>query len=153
MSTNLDWLAVQRFEPCLLVRQAATFSDKKYQLTSTAFTTTNSTKISYVDWHPVCLARLVIRSRNRANKVSARCHKMVPEDVSWLVIQSRPFTLQPKSIFLATWLLVFALPQRTKADDRVEMSYEDYAENDGRIQVTTYGAYFESELASWFSVN
>jgi hypothetical protein len=56
-------------------------------------------------------------------------------------------------MFLATWLLVFALPQRTRSDDRVDFSYEDYAENDGRIHVGTAGMYFESELKSWFSLN
>jgi len=33
------------------------------------------------------------------------------------------------------------------------MGYEDYSENDGRIQVGTAGLYFESEIKSWFSIN
>jgi len=66
---------------------------------------------------------------------------------------SIPSFRQTQSLVLATWLLVFALPQRSRADDQIEMGYEDYSENDGRIQVGTAGLYFESELKSWFSVN
>jgi hypothetical protein len=49
--------------------------------------------------------------------------------------------------------LIFALPQRSRADDRVDLSYEDYKEENGRIHVGTAGLYFQSELASWVSVN
>jgi hypothetical protein len=38
---------------------------------------------------------------------------------------------------------------RTRAEDRVDYRYEDYAEEDGRIHVATQGAYFEKTLNSW----
>ena len=85
--------------------------------------------------------------------MAVRCHKIRLHDARCAGKISIPLIPQYKSIFLATWLLVFALPHRTKADDRVDFSYEDYAENDGRIHVGTAGFYFESELKSWFSIN
>jgi hypothetical protein len=85
--------------------------------------------------------------------MAVRCHKIRLHDARCAEKKTVPRTLPYQSIVLAVWLLVFALPQRSRADDRVDLSREDYFENDGRIHVTTYGAYFESELASWFSVN
>lgn len=38
---------------------------------------------------------------------------------------------------------------RGKAEDRVDYRYEDYAEENDRIHVTTQGAYFDTSLASW----
>ncbi len=82
-----------------------------------------------------------------------RCHKNRLHDARCTETKSVPLSRHYQSLFLATWLLIFALPQRSRADDRVDFSYEDYAENDGRIHVGTAGLYFESELKSWFSVN
>ena len=64
-----------------------------------------------------------------------------------------PPALFHQSLFLAAWLLVFALPQRARAEDRVDFSYEDYAENGGRVHVGTAGLYFATELTSSFSLN
>ncbi len=38
---------------------------------------------------------------------------------------------------------------RTKAETRVDYRYEDYAEENGGIHVTTQGAYFDTPLNSW----
>ena len=52
---------------------------------------------------------------------------------------------------LATWLLLFALPQRSRAEDRADYSYSDYAENNGRIHVETQGVYFGLDVKPWLS--
>ena len=85
--------------------------------------------------------------------MAVRYHKIRLHDARCAEKKTVRRTLPYQSIVLAAWLLVFALPHRTKADDRVDFSYEDYAENDGRIHVGTAGFSFESELKSWFSVN
>jgi hypothetical protein len=85
--------------------------------------------------------------------LSGRCHKTRLHDARCAERKSVPRALSCPSIILATWLLVFALPQRSRAEDRVDYSYEDYAENDGRIHVATQGVYFESDIKSWFSIN
>jgi hypothetical protein len=82
-----------------------------------------------------------------------RCHKIRLHDARCTEKKSVPQALPYPAIVLAAWLLLFALPQRTKGEGRVDYSYEDYAENDGRIHVTTQGVYFESDIKSWFSVN
>jgi len=78
---------------------------------------------------------------------------MQSHDVLCAASKSLTLTRQSRSITLAAWLLVFALPHRTRADDRVDYSYEDYAENDGRIHVQTQGVYLASDISSWFAVN
>lgn len=85
--------------------------------------------------------------------MAIRCQKVRLHDARCADRKSVPPALPFQSALLAGWLLVFALPQRSKADSQLEYGYEDYAENDGRIHVTTQGIYFESELKSWFSVN
>ena len=80
-------------------------------------------------------------------------HKAGLRETTRTDVKIPPSTLPFPCLLLATWLLVFALPQRSRSDDRVDFSYEDYAENDGRIHVGTAGLYFESELKSWFSIN
>ncbi len=82
-----------------------------------------------------------------------RCHKTRLHDARCAEKKSVPQALPYPSIVLAAWLLIFALPQRTKGEGRADYSYEDYAENDGRIHVTTQGGYFQSDITSWFSVN
>jgi hypothetical protein len=77
-----------------------------------------------------------------------RTHEMVRTETKPV-----PPALFHQSLFLAAWLLIFALPQRARAEDRVDFSYEDYAENGGRIHVGTAGLYFASELTSSFSIN
>lgn len=39
-------------------------------------------------------------------------------------------------------------PVRTRGDDRLEYRYEDYSEDDGRMQIRTHAAGFEKELLS-----
>jgi hypothetical protein len=82
-----------------------------------------------------------------------RCHKIRLHEARCAEKKSVPQALPYPAIVLAAWLLIFALPQRTRGEGRAEYSYEDYAENDGRIHVTTQGVYFESDIKSWFSVN
>lgn len=83
-----------------------------------------------------------------------RCHLIRLHDARCAEEKSAlPPAVTYPSIVLATWLLLFALPQRTKGEGRADYSYEDYSENDGRIQVTTQGGYFESDVTSWFSLN
>ncbi|MFZ0826321.1 MAG: DUF3570 domain-containing protein [Verrucomicrobiia bacterium] len=85
--------------------------------------------------------------------MAVRCHIIRLHGARCAENKSVPLALSYPSIVLATWLLLFALPQRTRADGRADYSYEDYAENDGRIHVTTQGGYFESDVTSWFSLN
>jgi hypothetical protein len=85
--------------------------------------------------------------------MAVRCHKIRPHNARRAEKISVPRALPYPSIVLAAWLLVFALPQRTRGEGRADYSYEDYAENDNRIHVTTQGVYFESDVKSWFSVN
>lgn len=59
---------------------------------------------------------------------------------------------QPRLIALSLWLVLFAVPGRTKAEDRADYRYEDYKEGDGRIHVQTHGAYFDVALRPWLSV-
>lgn len=49
-------------------------------------------------------------------------------------------------------LLHLASLTRTRAEDRLDYRYEDYAEEGGRIHVRTHGAYFDAELKSWLSL-
>jgi hypothetical protein len=49
---------------------------------------------------------------------------------------------------LSGFLYVASLA-RTKAEDRLDYRYSDYAEEGGRIHVTTQGAYFAAALNSW----
>ena len=108
---------------------------------------------SCISWHPSCLARGVIRRRYEVIKAAIQCHEIRLHDAKGAGIKPVSLARQHQSLFLAAWLLIFALPHRSRADDRVDFSYEDYAENDGRIHVGTAGVYFETELKSWFSVN
>jgi hypothetical protein len=86
-------------------------------------------------------------------KMTVCCQKARRPDAGGAETTSVSLTPSRPSLLLAAWLLVFALPQRPRADDRVDFSYEDYAENNGRIHVGTAGFYFESELTSWFTIN
>lgn len=63
-----------------------------------------------------------------------------------------PALIQPKAIALALWLVLAANPGRTKAEDRVDYRFEDYQEEGGRIHIQTHGAYFDTELKPWLSV-
>ena len=85
--------------------------------------------------------------------MSCRCHKIRLHEARCAERNPVPRALPYPAIVLATWLLLFALPQRTKAEDRVDFGYEDYAENNGRIHVGTAGLYFESDVKSWFAIN
>jgi hypothetical protein len=49
-------------------------------------------------------------------------------------------------------LLYLASLTRTRAEDRVDYRYEDYAEEGGRIHVRTHGVYFDAALKSWLSL-
>lgn len=51
---------------------------------------------------------------------------------------------------LSGFLYVASLA-RTKAENRADYRYEDYAEQGGRIHVTTQGLYFDTALNSWSS--
>ncbi len=51
-----------------------------------------------------------------------------------------------------SWALYLASPARTRGEDRVDYRYEDYAEENGRIHVTTHGLYFDTSLAPWLSL-
>jgi hypothetical protein len=53
---------------------------------------------------------------------------------------------------LTLWLVVFASPGRTKAENRADYRYEDYKEEAGRIHIQTHGAYFSTELKSWLNI-
>jgi len=110
-------------------------------------------KTSYINWHPPCWARGVIHGCNRVVKMPTRCQEKRLPDAR--CAEKKPVRPNPQyqSLVLAAWLLVFALPHRSRADDRADFSYEDYAENDGRIHVGTAGLYFESEIKSWFAIN
>ncbi len=143
-------LCIEQCRACLLIGQIAFFSDANE---ITHFSTSNTGETSYMLWHHQCLARRVIRSCNRVIKVAVRCHIVRLHVARCADKKSVPRDLSCPSIILATWLLVFALPQRSRADDRVDYSYEDYAENVGRIHVATQGVYFESDIKSWFSLN
>jgi hypothetical protein len=55
-------------------------------------------------------------------------------------------------LVLSLWLVLFATPCRTRAEDRADYRYEDYKEEDGRIHVKTHGAYFDVELKSGLNV-
>jgi len=99
------------------------------------------------------LGALVIRSRNGIIKVDVNCHNMQLQDVLRAGSTSLPLVRQSKSIILAAWLLIFALPHRTRADDRVDYNHEDYAENDGRIHVNTQGIYLGMDVKPWLSLN
>lgn len=80
------------------------------------------------------------------------CQKLQPPFAS----AGRPSTPVPGPsspvVFLVVWWL-FAVPQRSRADDRVDYSFEDYAENNGRIHVQTQGAYFGFDVKPWLSLN
>ena len=58
---------------------------------------------------------------------------------------------QPRLIALSLWLVLFAVPGRTKAEDRADYRYEDYKEADGRVHIQTHGAYFDVALRPWLS--
>lgn len=64
----------------------------------------------------------------------------------------RATILQLRLLVLSLWLAVFAMPGRTKAEDRADYRYEDYKEGDGRIHIQTHGAYFDIALRPWASV-
>ena len=49
-------------------------------------------------------------------------------------------------------LLYLASLTRTKAEDRADYHYEDYAEDNNRIHVTTQDVYFDLGLKSWVSL-
>lgn len=63
-----------------------------------------------------------------------------------------PAILQPRLMALSLWLLLFAIPARTKAESRLDYRYEDYKEVGGRIHIQTHGAYFDIAPNSWLSV-
>jgi hypothetical protein len=41
---------------------------------------------------------------------------------------------------------------RTRAEDRVDYRYEDYAEDEGRIHIETHGAFFDIGVKPWLSL-
>lgn len=53
---------------------------------------------------------------------------------------------------LLTAALILTRPQVLRAEDRVDYRYEDYAEDNGRIQIQTHTAYVEAELTSRVAV-
>jgi hypothetical protein len=53
---------------------------------------------------------------------------------------------------LVATALVFTRPQVLQAEDRVDHRYEDYSEDNGRIQIQTHAAYVEAELTSRVAV-
>lgn len=69
--------------------------------------------------------------------ISARIGAMIP---------------QPRLVALSLWLALFAMPGRTKAEDRADYRYEDYKEADGRIHIQTHGAYFDVALRPSVSI-
>jgi len=85
--------------------------------------------------------------------MTVRCHIMRRAKTRRAGKKSVSFTWRYQSLFVPTWLLVCALPQRTRADDRADVSYEEYAENNGRIHVGTAGLFVGTDLTSWLSLN
>lgn len=59
---------------------------------------------------------------------------------------------RPRLLALSLWLLLFAVPGRTKAEDRADYRYEDYKEADGRVHIQTHGFYFDVGLRPWLAV-
>ena len=64
---------------------------------------------------------------------------------------ARPFPSASLAILLAG-ALSLSRPQVSRAEDRVDYRYEDYSEDNGRIQVQTHAAYVEAELNSHVAV-
>jgi len=56
-------------------------------------------------------------------------------------------------LLLSAWLLCVALCARTRAESRADYRYEEYAEEDGRIQIQTHGLYFASDVRPWLTLN
>lgn len=71
-----------------------------------------------------------------------------------LVLSGRTFARCPRlrAFVLSAWLVWFALPGRTRAENRADYRYEDYSEDAGRIHVKTHGFYFANELRPWLAV-
>jgi len=84
--------------------------------------------------------------------VAIRCHIIRRPEARCADKKSVPPTPPSPVSVLTAWLLLFFLPQRSRADDRLDYNYEDYAENNGRIHVQTQGAYFGLDLKPWLSV-
>jgi Protein of unknown function (DUF3570) len=61
-------------------------------------------------------------------------------------------SLSSKVCLLSVWLLLYTLPTRTRAENRADYRYEDYAEDAGRVHVQTHGFYFANELRPWLTV-
>src|SRR5262249_47237167 len=55
------------------------------------------------------------------------------------------------ALALGSLIQLWLLP-RSKAEDRLDYRYEDYAEEGGRIHVRTHGAYAEVAAAPWLSL-
>jgi hypothetical protein len=55
-------------------------------------------------------------------------------------------------VVLAAWIASGTGIGRTRAENRVDYRYEDYAEDDGRIHIQTHGAHLDSTLNSWLSL-
>jgi hypothetical protein len=62
------------------------------------------------------------------------------------------FLVPSRAAVLSLWLVLAAMPSRTKAEDRADYRYEDYKEENGRIHIRTHGVYFDTELKSWLSL-
>lgn len=59
---------------------------------------------------------------------------------------------QPRVCVLAAWLLIAALPSRTRGENHVDFRYEDYDELDDRMHVQTFATHFGWELNSRLSL-
>lgn len=70
------------------------------------------------------------------------------------ILSGRTFARGPRlrAFVLSAWLVWCALPGRTRAENRADYRYEDYAEDAGRIHIQTHGFYFANELKPWLTV-
>lgn len=66
----------------------------------------------------------------------------------------QPRLLPPRALHVATLctLLQLAALTRTRGEDRIDYRYEDYSEDNGRIQIQTHGIYFDKTLKPWLSI-
>lgn len=77
---------------------------------------------------------------------------MVPTRMSSSLSEAAPVRRADWPALLAAAALVLTRPQILQAEDRVDYRYEDYSEDNGRIQIQTHAAYVEAELTSRVAV-
>ena len=77
---------------------------------------------------------------------------MVPTRMSFSLSEATPVRRAHWPALLAAAALALTRPQILRAEDRVDYRYEDYSEDNGRIQIQTHAAYVEAELTSRVAV-